>query len=226
MIHATGAARPGRFAFAPFDLHLLHDDYHRRFVELIAPAADAFAPRRVLEIGSSTGRTFYELARRWPALEHVTLVEPSRNLRGIFTKIFDAPPPVPHVPVVKGLGQVVEVRMDTTAIRATCAPIARRTYGVPFAELPPDLGEFDLVICSNVIDQWPRAAAVARAAAPGDRAPGGRLAHSCTYQWQAKHRGLPAAPIRHLDEVMPDRWPRVRRSRPTFSTARSTNGTG
>ena len=205
LILTTGGARPGRFAFAPFDLTELYDGYHRNFVEMIARARGEFAPKRVLEIGSSTGRLFYEVARAFPTLEHATLIEPSKNLRDVFATIFDAPQTVPYVPVFKGLGEVVEVRMDVAEVRAACAKIDRRVLGVPFADVPLDLGLFDLVICSNVIDQCHEPTRLVDLLKRSLK-PGGRIALSCTYQWQPKYRGLPTKPIRHLDEVFPEPW--------------------
>lgn len=205
LILKSGAARPGRFAFAPFDLTELYDGYHQRFTELLAHASIDLAPRRALEIGSSTGRMFYEICRRWPALEHATLVEPSKNLRDAYALIFDGPASAPYVPVFKGLGQVAEVRLDTTTIRAAVAHVDRRVIGQPFADVPDDLGQFDLVVCANVIDQCHEPLRLVDLAIRST-APGGRVAISCTYQWQCKYRGLPTRPIRHLDELFPEPW--------------------
>ena len=197
----SGGARPGRFAFAPFDLVELHSSFHQRFVEVIKGAWHGDSPARVLEIGSSAGRTFHEVTKAWPGLRHATLVEPSAHLRDLFSGIYDGQRH--HFPVLKGNGEVVEVRMDTSAIRAAAASVDVRVLGLPFAELADDLGVFDLVICANVIDQcdWPlRLVELLRRSTR----PGGMIALSCTYQWQSKYRGLPTDPIRHLDQLFPE----------------------
>lgn len=46
------------------------------------------APHSLLEIGSSLGRTYYELTTRFPSIELADLIEPSENLRNAFQCIF------------------------------------------------------------------------------------------------------------------------------------------
>ena len=204
----SGTARPGRFAFAPYDLDLLRSSDQEDFAKMIGVTQNERPPRRMLEIGSSTGRLFYELCRMFPTVEHATLVEPSRNLRDVFDKIFGRMTPAethPYVPTLRGNGEVLEVRMDTSEARAATSAVDVRTFDLPFADLPTDLGTFDLVACANVIDQCHHPLALIDLL-KRSTAPGGLVAISCTYQWQSKYRGLPTDPIRHLDQLFDDKW--------------------
>ena len=205
----SGGARPGRFAFAPFDLGELHSPFHQNLAGLIAGAQEGFAdPARMLEIGAGTGRLFYELTRRLEHLGEATLVEPSLNLRGLFEKIFvgdGTAAESAYFRVLKGNGELAEVRLNTAAIRERVGHVRRRCLNVPFAELPADLGTFDLVVCADVIDQCHYPLALVELL-KRSTAPGGLVALSCTYQWQAKYRGLPPDPVRHLDQFFEDGW--------------------
>lgn len=203
----TGHARPSRFEFAAFEMKDLYSPYHERLVEFIAAelAKVPIKPLRVLEIGSSTGRTFYEICRRIDSVKQATLVEPSKNLFDVFSKIMDPKIDVDYFPVLKGHAQLVEVAMSTSAIKKACASVEVQVLNLPFEQLTPDLGQFDLVICSNVIDQCHEPLKLVELLKKST-APGGMIALSCTYQWQPKYRGLPAKPIRHLDELFTEDW--------------------
>jgi len=73
-----------KFEFPPFPEGLLYSRYHEDFAELLRQAIGPARPARLLEVGSSLGRTFYEVCRRMPELREATLVEPSQNLaRGL-----------------------------------------------------------------------------------------------------------------------------------------------
>lgn len=164
-------------------------------------------PPRWLEVGSSTGRLFYELAKANPSVEQVTLIEPSGHLRAIFARIFEGPPGHAYFPVLKGHGERIEVRMDCTHARELRRKIDVRLIDRPFAEVESDLGEFDLVVCANVIDQCHEPLRLVKFLKRVCR-PGGVVAVACTYQWQPKYRGLPSRPIKHLDELFRDPWVR------------------
>lgn len=195
VLRTEGERRP-RFEYPYFDPRRLYSDYHERFVSLIPDEK----PRRMLEIGSSLGRTLYECALRFPTLERATLVEPSANLAGTFREIFEGDAPLR---VLKGNSGFTDVTLDRAPIRAACARVAVDLKTTPFQDLAPPRPDYDLVICSNVIDQCPDTEALI-AHLTRSLAPGGVLALSCTYQWQDKYLGNASPRIRNLaDHLFP-----------------------
>lgn len=197
---------PARFSFAPFAIEDLYSPFHERLAEFVARNLKD-SPIRMLEIGSSTGRTFYELCTRLASIRQAILVEPSLNLAEIHSKIFGLqlkPKDVEYFPALRGNVELTEVRMEIGKLRRACAHVDMSLLHKPHEELP-ELGVFDLVVCSNVLDQCHEPLRLVeylkRATTPG-----GTLALTCTYQWQEKFRGLPAIPIRHVDELFEKEW--------------------
>lgn len=192
------------FAFAPYPPQLLPGDHSARAAELLASALGDISPETLLEIGASVGRTFYEVARRVPTLRRALLVEPSENLRGVYSRVFDAPQPQTHG-MLLGNGLRQTVPLDATSIQDHVAHIERELLPETFAELAERAPQADVVVCLNVVDQvhdpWALLALLARATAPG-----GHLLVSCTYQWQARFLKTGAPPPSNLRHAFASGW--------------------
>lgn len=204
-ILASNARKPV-FEFAPFDPDLLYSNYHERLIAFLAAALkkEGAAPRRLLEVGSSLGRTFFETCCRIPSVEAATLIEPSQNLHALFKKLF-ASDGVPTVSILKGNLETDEVLLDTQPIRGPCAGVEITSLNLPFQKIASDLGQFDLTICSNVIDQCADHMQLVdflqRSVAPG-----GTLLLTCTYQWNDKYIGNAPIKIKDINQLFDARW--------------------
>lgn len=195
------------FEFAPFDPGTLYSNYHERLAEFLAGhlrRENAF-PKRMLEVGSSLGRTFFEVCSRVSSVESATLVEPSQNLFSLFEKIF-AGEEFAASSILKGNLAMNEIRFDTRPVREACARVKTSTLNKPFQNLDQDLGQFDLVICSNVIDQCEDPQQLVDFL-QRSTVPGGTLVLSCTYQWDDKYIGnAPTKVIHDINELFPAQW--------------------
>ena len=83
--------------------------------------------------------------------------------------------------------------------------VAYETISLPFEELSADLGCFDLVLCSNVIDQCFAPRDLVRVLQKST-APGGVLTMTCTYQWNDKYIGNASEPINDIQELFDSEW--------------------
>jgi hypothetical protein len=146
--------RKPEFAFAPFDASLLYSNYHQRLVEFLAGALNKAEarPLNLLEVGSSLGRTFYEVCQKINSVKRATLIEPSVSLFSTFNQIFTKDG-VAQLSILKGNLEMAEVSLNTASIRAACCGVEVTPLNSSFQELKGDVGKFDLIICSNVIDQ-------------------------------------------------------------------------
>jgi SAM-dependent methyltransferase len=194
------------FMFAPFGAQTLYCDYHERLVEFLALAlqkANA-QPRSLLEVGASLGRTFFEVCKRIKSVESATLIEPSQNLFSTFSQIFEGDK-VARLSILKGNLEMAEVSLDTSSIRAACSAVQVSRLNTSFQKIDPDLGKFDLVICSNVIDQCQDHLQLAEFLRTST-APGGVLLLSCTYQWSDKYIGNAPVLIKDINDLFNARW--------------------
>lgn len=193
-----------QFSFAPFDRSNLYSDYHERLIDFLKHElhTNDAAPRRLLEVGSSLGRTFYEVCCKIKSVEHATLTEPSHNLFTAFHKIF-AGEDVGRFSVLKGNTETCEATLDTKSIKAKCAAVVWKCINSPFTDIQQN--PFDLVICSNVIDQC-RDPLDLIAFLKKSVSPGGILLLSCTYQWQEKYIGNATKQIENINELFGSPW--------------------
>jgi SAM-dependent methyltransferase len=194
------------FEFPAFEPHTLYSNYHERLIEFLATALrkENSAPQRMLEVGSSLGRTFFEVCNRIPSVKIATLAEPSQNLFSLFGKIFTGESPA-AASILKGNLETQEVPLNTRPIQAACSNVKISSLNLPFQELPQDLGKFDLVICSNVIDQCQDHLQLAEFLQAAT-APGGTLLLSCTYQWSDKYIGNAPVVVKDINELFSAQW--------------------
>jgi SAM-dependent methyltransferase len=194
-----------KFHFAEFDRAFLYSDYHERFVQFLKARMGPLAPQRMLEIGSGMGRGFYEVCRQLDTIENAVLVEPSKNLLAVFNSLFSGNRKVLRLPVLFGNVDRLDATIDTGPLQAACAGVQFSTLNLPFQEIPADLRPFDLVICSNVIDQCVDPEKLIELVQRSTR-PGGVLALSCTYQWQEKYIGNAVREIKNTTEFFSGGW--------------------
>lgn len=193
------------FAFAGFPQEFLYSDYHERSVALLASTTGGVPPVRGLEVGSSLGRTFYEVCRQLPSVRQMTLIEPSQNLLGTFEKIFASEAAECSLPILKGNVQTGEARLPAAKIREVCRGVERTCLNSSFMDLPLDEVTYDLVICSNVIDQTKDPERLVEFL-KSKTAPGGVLLLSCTYQWQNKYIGNASKQIMNINDLFGAGW--------------------
>lgn len=220
----TSNKRKPMFEFAPFEARTRYSNYHEQLVEFLASALsrEGSQPRRMLEVGSALGRTLFEVGKRIEFVRSATLIEPSLNLFSVFKRIFEREVEggVVRKPADEGAGEVEglttvsilkgnleldEVLFDMRPIQAACSKIDISSFNLPFQKMTQDLGLFDLVICSNVIDQcedhFQLVEFLQRSTAPG-----GILVLSCTYQWQDKYIGNAPVKIKDINELFSAEW--------------------
>lgn len=203
----TSGIRKPIFEFAPFESSTLYSNYHEQLIGFLATVLkrESVSPRRMIEVGSSLGRTFFEVCGRVKSVESATLIEPSLNLFSLFQKIFSGDS-VATVSILKGNLETNEVQLNTQPIRDTCSGVKISALNLPFQKIEQDLGQFDLVICSNVIDQCEDHLKLVEFL-QRSVAPGGTLLLSCTYQWQDKYIGnAPALPVKDINGLFSARW--------------------
>lgn len=201
-------ARPSAFHFAPFNPAHLYSPYHEQSMKLLLGAMESVGarPTKMLEIGASLGRNFFEVCSVVDTLRAATLVEPSKLLYEGQRRIFEGEVKCVFNTLV-GLGDFAAVVLDTSPIRATCAEVRVTALNCSFQELELK-EEFDLVVCSNVIDQCKDHFELVNLLKERT-APGGILLLSCTYQWQSKYIGNAVREITNINDVFADggwRW--------------------
>jgi len=204
--HIERATGKTEFTFAPFPAQQLYCDYHEKFVGFLKDELTRanLQPESVLEIGSALGRTFYELAINMKSVRKATLVEPSKNMLSLFNRIFSWPDDSP-LTILKGNVDTAQVKLNTDPIRKAVEGIEVTTLNSPFADLKLGGQKFDLVICSNVIDQCVDPLKLADML-KAHCAPGGVVLLSCTYQWQQKYIGNAGHQIRDINELFGSGW--------------------
>lgn len=194
------------FSFAPFDPSRLYCEYHEKLTEFVAGESQRLGvgPTRVLEIGSSLGRTFYELSCRLPSLQSALLVEPSQNLFDGFQKIFSGQGTETFV-TLKGNVDTQPRQIATDSIQAACVHIEWTCVPSTFQSLNLNGETFDLVVCSNVIDQCHEPLALIQFL-KNSTSKGGLLLLSCTYQWQEKYIGNAGHQIQNIKDQFSGDW--------------------
>ena len=195
-----------KMTFAPFEALNLYCDYHEKLIgflagQLIRAGAQ---PKTVFEVGSSLGRTFFEICRKIKSVQQATLIEPSENLATTFTNIFQAKGPL-RLRVLKGNVDLTEVTLDTQLIQSACAGVELTLIPSSFQSLTPPPGPFDLTVCSNVIDQCRDPEKLAELLKTAT-ALNGVLVISCTYQWQTKYIGNATKQIQNIADLFGPAW--------------------
>lgn len=173
------------FHFHNFDSNLLYSDYHEQLVDVVKNEIEkqTTKPVTLLEIGSSLGRTFYEVCKKIGSIENATLVEPSELLSSHFVKIFNGTGNV-VLPVLKGNFELRQISLNNNSIKAATSKVNYSLLTLPFEQL--NISEkFDLVICSNVIDQIDDPLDLVELL-KNRTSNGGVVALSCTYLWKRK----------------------------------------
>ncbi|MGZ3724085.1 MAG: methyltransferase domain-containing protein, partial [Bdellovibrionales bacterium] len=94
---------------------------------------------------------------------------------------------------------------NTREIQAVAARVSFKRLESPFQQLPADIGDFDLVICSNVIDQCKEPERLVEILKKSTR-DGGVLALSCSYQWQEKYIGNAVEQILNIKDLFGTGW--------------------
>jgi SAM-dependent methyltransferase len=202
----TSNKRKPFFEFAPFEARTRYSNYHEHLIGFLASllTKENLNPTRMLEVGSSLGRTLFEVCNQIKSVDSATVIEPSQNLSSLFEKIFRGDD-VTNLSILKGNLATDEVLLDTRPIRAACAKVEISHLNLPFQKIDQDLGLFDLVICSNVIDQCEDHLQLAEFL-QRSTAPGGTLVLSCTYQWQDKYIGNAPVIIKDINELFSAQW--------------------
>jgi len=143
-----------------------------------------FKPSSLLEVGSSLGRTSYEMIVRNPSLKNVTAVEPSKAFIDAYKDI-----------LIEGKQinfSYIKSRKEVDSFKFNASVLAQGCKGVEFKLINQEFDnntvneEFDLVVCLNVLDQCPSPTTIVNALKNKVK-PGGVLCLSCTYQWNKKH---------------------------------------
>jgi hypothetical protein len=194
------------FEFAPFARSELYSDYHERLTDFLVLATQkaGVKPRLMLEVGASLGRTFYEICRKMKSVQAATLIEPSENLSATFEKIFCGGP-IARLSVLKGNLSLDEIQLNTAPIQQVCSPVELVRINQPFQNLAAEPGKFDLVVCSNVIDQcsdYLQLVDFLKRSTIRE----GVLLLSCTYQWSEKYIGNASNPVKDISEFFDSRW--------------------
>ena len=192
--------------FPSFPNKILYSPYHKEFVSFIHKAinkVDAH-PTSLLEVGSSLGRTFYEICRAIKSVNNSVLLEPSQNLARGFEKIFSESGDQLY-PILYGNRDMTEVKFNSDLISSSCAHVDRKLLNCSYENAPGDLGSFDLVLCSNVVDQCHEPEALVNFLKERT-AENGLLALSCTYQWNDKYIAPERQTISNIAELFGQEW--------------------
>lgn len=195
------------FEYPRFEQSILYSDYHERFVKFISKAVLSSpnkTPTTLLEVGSSLGRTFYEICKSLKSIRSATLVEPSQNLFDGFHRIFETQ----HnqcFNVLMGNKDLIEIAFDSREIQSACDGVDRKLINLPYEKISKEILPHDLVICSNVIDQCKEPRALVDLLKQ-KTTKNGFLAMSCTYQWNDKHVQDPNDMLTNIKLLFDDNW--------------------
>jgi hypothetical protein len=195
------------FEYPKFSQNLLYSDYHERFVRFISQAISTSglpAPSTLLEVGSSLGRTFYEICKNVKSIESATLVEPSENLFHGFHRIFEDQQ-VQRFNVLSGNKELTEIEFNSQEIRSKCTHVTRKLINLPYEKIADEILPHDLIICSNVLDQCKQPRALVDLL-KRKTSQDGFLALSCTYQWNDKHIQDPNDMLTNINLLFDDGW--------------------
>ena len=143
-----------------------------------------FEPKSLLEVGSSLGRTFFEIGNKFGSIKTAKLIEPSANLRRGFSKIFEDV--AANIPLLLGCGSHHETTVDVSEIGKSCSHIDFEIIGESFENANLESEIFDLVVCLNVIDQCHSPLQLIDFIKAKTRK-NGILVVSDSYQWPSKH---------------------------------------
>jgi SAM-dependent methyltransferase len=140
--------------YPQFDPNILYCDYHEKLVSFLKQNTTKLnlQPKNLLEVGSSLGRTFFEICLQFEGLKSATLIEPSKNLASTFKKIFEEGVAQNYL-ILKGNFGLDQISFNSSHIKHTCSKVETQLLNRPFQEVTNIFNSFDLVICSNVIDQ-------------------------------------------------------------------------
>ncbi len=116
--------------------------------------AIALKPSSVCDVGGATGRAVFELDKRFPDLERLALLEPSKRFCDWATRLLSCDDTLPEVPSVDRIGapQWVAPVSKPRPIARACDRLS--IINVPLESYSPERG-FDVVSCFNVIDRHP-----------------------------------------------------------------------
>jgi galactitol-specific phosphotransferase system IIB component len=194
------------FEFSNFDQKLLYSDYHEKFVGFISNLVQSagLSPNVFLEVGSSLGRTFYEICKSFPTIQSASLIEPSKNLVRVFSQIFESNQ-TESFPVLVGNQKLASIVFDTKAIQQVCKKIKYDLFNFSYDSTELKLSQYDLVICSNVIDQCLEPHALVKFLQTHTKK-SGVLALSCTYQWNNEHQKNANGIIENINELFHSGW--------------------
>lgn len=210
------------FQFAPFSAEKLYSPYHEEFVGFVSATLQKsnLKPQQMLEVGSSVGRTFYEVARSVDSIRKAVLVEPSQNLANTFTSLFESTGAVSY-PFLLGNSELSEIQFDAADIQKSSAHIERTLLNKPFADVGAELPVFDLVLCSNVIDQCENPNSLVQFLSD-QTAKGGALALSCSYQWNDKYIDKNEKRIENINDLFDgQKWQHLGETNIEFKCRRS-----
>ena len=142
-----------RTKFPKFPSEYLYSPYHEKLIEFVQSTLTQFQlrPATYLEIGSSLGRTYYEVCKNLESVSSATLVEPSQNFYQNLEKLLKTDGPH-EFPVIVGLKETSKVWFQSEFLRKTCARVKATLLNESFQNAT-SLKPHDLVLCSNVIDQ-------------------------------------------------------------------------
>lgn len=193
-----------QFEYPEFDSKILYSKYHYEFVQFLNAEIQksSMKPESILEIGSSLGRTFYELCLTQTSLRRADLVEPSQLLASGFAKIFQGTQNSVF-PMLVGNRELQNIEFNSQNIRNACAFVDFRVINSAFQEIKPK--PYDLVICSNVIDQCHEPLALIDLLKEST-SDGGLLTMSCTYQWNDKYIEPSKQTITNVADLFGNDW--------------------
>lgn len=161
------------------------------------------SPSNVLEVGPALGRNCYELVKSFPAIQSITVVEPSRRFLSNFRRILIDGEEC-QFPYIKSKNEIGCFNFDASSIASNCAHVDFTLIEEPFVcGLVRE--KFSVVICLNVLDQCESPSILVdalKAATSKD----GVLFLSCSYQWSKKHLKKESEAIDDINEYFGDHW--------------------
>lgn len=203
---SDSSAKDFKFEYPGYGPIELYSDYHEKMVEFLNKELTKLSvkPHRLLEIGSSLGRSYYELCKSLSSIRSATLVEPSQNLVSLFSKIF-IKGGLNTFPVLTGNREMAYIDFNTDAQKNSCSQVDLTLLNSTFDQVQVRPDYFDLVISSNVIDQCHEPLALVELLKTAT-APDGILVLSCTYQWNEKYIENQAPEIKNINHLFQNGW--------------------